>query len=43
MIISGASYNRHVGYFQRDSLSNYMDTTVRAKLGIIPDNVRFGG
>ncbi|VDO87352.1 unnamed protein product [Heligmosomoides polygyrus] len=28
--------------FQRDALSSYMDTTVRAKLGIIPDSVKFG-
>ncbi|KHJ79519.1 hypothetical protein OESDEN_20832 [Oesophagostomum dentatum] len=35
-------FNRHVAYFQRDALSSYMDTTVREKLGIIPDNVKFG-
>ncbi|VDL81780.1 unnamed protein product [Nippostrongylus brasiliensis] len=36
-------FQRHVGRLQLDALSNYMDTTVRAKLGIIPDNVKFGG
>lgn len=35
-------FMRHVGAFQRDALSSYMDTTVRAKLGIIPDSVKFG-
>ncbi|PIO76283.1 serine carboxypeptidase [Teladorsagia circumcincta] len=36
-------FNRHVAALQRDALSSYMDTTVRDKLGIIPDNVKFGG
>ncbi|RCN25898.1 serine carboxypeptidase [Ancylostoma caninum] len=36
-------FNRHVGFYQKDALSNYMDTTVRDKLGIIPDSVKFGG
>ncbi|VDM65524.1 unnamed protein product [Strongylus vulgaris] len=35
-------FNRHVGFYQRDALSSYMDTTVREKLGIIPDSVKFG-
>ncbi|CAJ0590577.1 unnamed protein product [Cylicocyclus nassatus] len=35
-------FNRHVGFYQKDALSSYMDTTVRDKLGIIPDNVKFG-
>nr|CDJ96751.1 Peptidase S10 domain containing protein [Haemonchus contortus] len=35
-------FNRHVAALQTDALSNYMDTTVRNKLGIIPDNVKFG-
>lgn len=39
----GPQFMRHVGAFQRDALSSYMDTTVRAKLGIIPDSVKFGG
>ncbi|KAK6016152.1 serine carboxypeptidase [Ostertagia ostertagi] len=36
-------FNRHVAALQRDALSSYMDTTVRDKLGIIPDSVKFGG
>ncbi|VDO34754.1 unnamed protein product [Haemonchus placei] len=35
-------FNRHVAALQTDALSNYMDTTVRNKLGVIPDNVKFG-
>ena len=36
-------YQRHVATLQADALSDYMDTTVRAKLGIIPPQVKFGG
>ncbi|KAF8385399.1 hypothetical protein PRIPAC_74541 [Pristionchus pacificus] len=35
-------YDRHVRPLQLDALDNYMDTVIRNKLGIIPDNVHFG-
>ncbi|CAD6196523.1 unnamed protein product [Caenorhabditis auriculariae] len=35
-------YNRFVKPQNSDALSSYMDTTVRQKLGIIPNNVKFG-
>ena len=36
-------YDVHVRPLQADDLNDYMDTVVRAKLGIIPDDVKFGG
>lgn len=36
-------YRRFVAPLQTDQLSNYMDTVVRQKLGIIPSHVKFGG
>ncbi|CAJ0582651.1 unnamed protein product, partial [Mesorhabditis spiculigera] len=38
----GRLYSRHVKPFYGVELNDYMDTVVRAKLGIIPANVRFG-
>ncbi|PAV80635.1 hypothetical protein WR25_12651 [Diploscapter pachys] len=35
-------YRRFVAPLQTDQLSNYMDTVVRQKLGIIPSSVKFG-
>lgn len=36
-------YNKFVQPQNDDTLSSYMDTVVRKKLGIIPDKVKFGG
>ncbi|PAV70994.1 hypothetical protein WR25_17160 [Diploscapter pachys] len=35
-------YRRFVAPLQTDQLSDYMDTVVRQKLGIIPEHVKFG-
>ncbi|GMT12317.1 hypothetical protein PFISCL1PPCAC_3614 [Pristionchus fissidentatus] len=35
-------FDTHVRPLQLDALDNYMDTVIRNKLGIIPDNVHFG-
>ena len=36
-------YQRHVGVYQAKSLSDFMNTVIRKKLGVIPDNVIWGG
>ena len=36
-------YQRHVGVLQNDDLSELMNGPIRKKLGIIPDNVTWGG
>lgn len=36
-------YNKHVGIYQEVSLSKFMNTYVKNKLGIIPQNVQWGG
>ena len=36
-------YKTHVGFFHQNSLSDFMNTYVRAKLGIIPSTVTWGG
>lgn len=36
-------YNTHVARFQQQTLSDFMNGPVREKLGIIPDNVEWGG
>ena len=38
-----ALYQRHVGIYHTKSLSDFMNTVIRKKLGIIPDNVTWGG
>lgn len=38
-----ALYKRHVGIYHAQSLTNFMNTVIRKKLGIIPDNVIWGG
>lgn len=38
-----ALYQRHVGIYHAKSLSDFMNTVIRKKLGIIPDNVTWGG
>ena len=41
--IMDALYERHVGIYHAKSLSDFMNTVIRKKLGIIPDNVVWGG
>ena len=41
--IIDALYKRHAGIYHAKSLSDFMNTVIRKKLGIIPDNVSWGG
>lgn len=38
-----ALYQRHVGIYHAKSLSDFMNTVIRKKLEIIPENVKWGG